>query len=345
MSAVTDQDMAFGWRARGLADSMADPFRPGEPHLNDRTRHIVGEIVRGAVSGIEPAIRRHAGGLLEARGFAREAEALRSRSPDVERRLEHMGVLRDPDLAAELIARVRLDLIGEALPIAAVGPDEASLLVRLTEAKRQAVASAAKALLVADARRHDSLESGTAVRGDLPAELHQRLVWWSAAVIGVDTDTETDRALTEAALRISADHDEGDRAEIAALRLAEAIDARGAELQDLLVAALGDSRIRLFTALLAHASGVDFNQARGLVLEPQGERLWMTLRALKMDRATIARVAAPLAEADSARDLDALAERLDEIGDLPAAEACEALRPLRWRREYREAIRAVRGAG
>ncbi|MFM9701215.1 hypothetical protein, partial [Streptomyces europaeiscabiei] len=82
-------------------------------------------------------------------------------------------------------------------------------------------------------------------------------------------------------------HDEGQRPEAAAVRLAAAIDARASEVGPLLVDALGDRRLSLFVAVLGRAVDVDFTAARQIMLEPEGDRLWLALRAAALDRATI----------------------------------------------------------
>ncbi|RZM03304.1 MAG: DUF2336 domain-containing protein, partial [Sphingomonas sp.] len=177
--------------------------------------------------------------------------------------------------------------------------------------------------------------------GELPAELHHRLVWWVAAAIRDPRDHDTDRAIAEAALRAIAAHDEGERADAVAMRLAAAIAPNPRELPDLLVEALADRRVGLFTALLAHAAGLPHEAARAVTLEPGGDRLWLALRAVSLDRATIARVALALAEAEPARDIDAFADQLDAIAAIDPVAARAALLPLTLHADYRAAIRAL----
>jgi hypothetical protein len=128
------------------------------------------------------------------------------------------------------------------------------------------------------------------------------------------------------------------------MRLAAAIDARPDELAPLLLEALGDRRLSLFVAVLAQAIGLEFEQAQALVLEPEGERLWLALRAAQLDRPTIARIALALSDADPRRDIEAFADDLDRIAAIPPAEARLALAPETLAPDFRAAIRALERA-
>ena len=322
-----------------LQVAIADFLLADMGRLDDRTRLALRDAVRGAVAQVEQAMRRHAARLLADRGAAAAAEALLAARVDVVAKLTRAGLLRDEELLGELLARVRQDLIAAALPVAILGPDEPSLIVRLAAAPDAVVARAAAALLVADNRRRDAWESGIRAGSDLPAELHHRLTWWVAAAIRRGGDS--DRAVAEAAQRCIASHDEGERADAVAMRLAVSLDPRPAELPDLLVEAIGDRRLGLFTALIAHAVGLPHDAARAITLEPEGDRLWLALRALDLPRPAIARIGLALSDADGARDVEGFADQLDAIMAVPPAEARAALQPLTLHRDYRAAIRAL----
>lgn len=323
-----------------LSIAVADFVLGDAGRLDDRIRLALGAAVRGAVVVVEQAIRRHAARLLADRGAPDQAEALLTARVDVVGKLLRAGLLHDEELMGELLARVRQDLLAEVLPVVVGGPDEPSLIVRLASAPDAVVARAASALLVADARRRDAWQNGAPESSDLPAELHHRLVWWVAAAIR-DADADTDRAIVEAALRSVAAHDEGERADAVAMRLAAALEPRPAELPDLLVEAIGDRRLGLFTALLAHATGMPHDAARAITLETDDDRLWLALRAVDMPRAAIARIGLALSEADPARDVEAFADELDAIAAIEPARARAALVLLTLHRDFRAAIRAL----
>ena len=147
--------------------------------------------------------------------------------------------------------------------------------------------------------------------------------------------------IVEAAQRSLAAHDEGERPEALAVRLAIAIDARADELATLLIGALGDRSLNLFVALLGRAVDLDYDGARAIVLEPEGDRLWLALRAAGLDRATIARIALALADADRRRDIERFADDLDDIAAMPVSTARSALAPLTLHHDLRLAIDAL----
>lgn len=326
--------------ARHAAAAIADFFLPDEARLDDRTRVLLRQLLGDVVGGLETAIRRHAARLLAQRGDDCGAERLLSGAAEVVDRIGRPDLL-PPELMEELIARVRQDMIAEALPIAVAGPDEASLLVRLTGVPDGVVASAATAMLAAENRRRAAEPVGLA--SELPAELHHRLAWLVAAALlaAVGDAPAIGAALAEATRRSVAAHDEGDRLDAVAMRLAIAVDARGGEVAELLIAALGDRRLALFVAVLARVLEVDYAQVRALVVEPDDERLWLALRAAALERPVIAQVALALSDADPRRDIEAFADRIDTVAAVDPTEARAALAELALPADFRAAIRAL----
>ncbi len=357
MAAHVDPENPGDWTLQGLAaraaradvraratleTAVADLALSESDRLDERTRLALGDHCRGAVTAVEAAIRRHALRLLADQMTLAQAES-RLRAADlIPDRLGRAGMLRDPELIGELLARVRQDMLAMALPVAVSGPDDPSLLVRLSLAPDAPVAKGAAALLAADSRRRDQFERRDHDGTDLPLSLYTRLIWWIAAAMRDDApDGVRDQALAEAATRCLGAHEESERADILAMRLASAIDPRPAEIASLLVEAIGDRRLGFFIAILAHAAELPFEQARTITLEPYGDRLWLALRALKLERTAIARIGLALGDADPARDVERFARDLDIIAAVPAAEAWDALMPLRLDVRFRTAIRLL----
>lgn len=317
-----------------------------DARLDDRTRLAMATLLGDLIVAVEAGLRRHAARLLAARDAAALAQALDAAAPWVLERLIGAGLVRDPELMRELFGRVRQDLLADALPSEAPeDTDRASLLPRLLAASDGVVAASAAALLTAESRRRVPPLRGQPGPTDLPAELHHRLVWWVAGALRerfADTAGDAlpalDLALSEAGQRSVAAHDEGERPEAAALRLAAALDPQANELPGLLVEAIADRRLSLFVALLAHALGLDYADAREIVLDPGAERLWLLLRALELDRASIARIGLALSDADPKRDIDRFAEGLDDIAAIAPDTARQALAPLLLHRDYRAAL-------
>lgn len=329
---------------RGLRAAIDDFLLPEADRLDERTRAALGRLLRALIETVEGEIGGHAVRLLRAQGESALADALEA-GEGVTGTLHDSGLLRDPELLRELIARVRQDVLAGGMAVQAHDdPELPSLLNRLAQQPDRLLAHAAAAVLVAESRRRSVPESGPLPQTDLPAELHHKLVWRTAAALraGVRTHSAAlDRALAEAAQRSLAAHDEGDRLEAAAMRLAAAIDARPEELPELMAEALGDRRVALFAALLAHGLRIDFAAARDLTLDSASGRLWVALRALELDRAALARLGVALSEADPRRDVESFADVLDSIMAIEPDEAREAIAPLMLPADYRAALLAV----
>ncbi|RSU19222.1 DUF2336 domain-containing protein [Sphingomonas koreensis] len=330
---------------RALGTAIADFALPDTDRLDERTRASLARLLHGLITVIESEVGGHAVRLLRAQGEAVLADMLAGQH-GVAGRLHASGVLHDPALMGELIARVRQDLLAGGMAAQAQDePERASLLNRLAQHPDRLLAQSAAAVLVNESRRR-SMPDATG-HSDLPAELHYKLVWQVAAALRAGFSGNApalDRALADSAQRSLAAHDENDRLEAAAMRLAVAIDARPDELPELLAEALGDRRVALFAAVLAHALRIDFDAVRAMTLDSASERLWVALRALDFDRAAVARLGVALSEADPRRDVEAFADQLDTIMAVGADEARAAIAPLALPADYRAALLALKGA-
>lgn len=322
---------------RRLAEAIDDFFLPDDSRLDDRTRAALAATLTAMIAVVEHDLRRRV--VTHLNGADRASAHRIERGAPVLDRLAGSGLLRDSDLMRELIARTRQDLLVDLLP--ALPPDEigsASLLARLAGSADASVADAALGLMAAESRRRTLVDSNRLDRTELPAELHHRLVWWIAAAIREQLGTSAaDRVIVEAAARALAEHDEGDRLESAATRLAAMIDPQPAELATVLKHALGDRRVALAIALLGHALGIDYDTMRQIVLDG-GAQLWLALRGAGLDRATVARIGLSLCEADPQRDVEAFADQLEAIAAISPDEARDALAPLRLHPDFRTAM-------
>jgi hypothetical protein len=322
---------------RRLADAIDDFFLADDSRLDDRMRATLAATLTAMVAVVEQDLRRRTVTHLVG-GDPALIQRIERGAPVLDR-LVATGLLRDPDLMRELIARTRQDLLVDLLP--ALPPEEigsSSLLARLAGSADAWVADAALALMAAESRRRGLIDSNRLDQTELPAELHHRLVWWVAAAIREPLGaTGADRMIVEAALRALADHDESDRLESTAMRLAASIDPQPAELATVLTHAMGDRRVALVIALLGQALGIDFATMRQIVLDG-GEQLWLALRGAGLDRATVARIGLSLCEADPRRDVEAFADQLEAIAAISPDEARGALAPLRLHPDFRAAM-------
>ncbi len=330
--------------AERLRARIADLTTDAAARLDDRIRALLDHQLGGMIDRIELALRERAARLLLTRGDRALAARIRGGGDVAWPRLSEKRAI-DGAIVAELLARLRHDLIAAGLPPGTGEDNVASLLIRLTEIGDARVSAAARALLVADSRRREALDFSPVTGSELPAELHQQLVWRVAAAIREDGAEGLDRALAEAAHRIVAEHDEGERAEAVAMRLALAIDARPEELAALIDEALGDGRLSLIVAVLAQAGQLSFEQVRNMLVEPDDERWWLLLRAVGLDPLTVARIALALTGADSRRYADELPDLLDAVNAVPVDNARAVLAPLRLPADFRAAIEAIAREG
>lgn len=311
--------------ARRLEAAIEDFFLPEDARLDDETRAALGERVAVAVEVVEREIV----------AFAERASG-QPLVPGVLARLLASGLLRDRALLGELIGRARQDLLAAALRTTIPPSDQSNLLARLVECPDGVVSAAAAALLAAENRAVQG-------RADLSAPVHQRLVWWVAAALRERgaRGSAFDRALADAATRSIAANLAVERLDGASMRLAAAIAPRADEVGDLLIGALADARPALFFAGIAQAAGLDLADARAMALDPDGDRLWLVLRAHGLARAEIAQIGLMLSQADRRRDVETFADLLDSITAIERDAADAAIAPMRLHPEFRAALRAL----
>ena len=325
-------------RARiGVRAAAADLAIPDAARLDDEAREAVRAELDRLVGAIEADLRTYAG------RNGRAAAALAS-SEGLVARMIAAGLLEDEALTGELVDRAWSGIIAARLPLApTVDDDRPSLLPRLANGPDRVVASAAGAMLAAEARRRGG--GADAGRDDLPAELHHRLVWWTAAALRPTAPSgAVDFALVDGARRALAAHDEGARLESAAERLVLALDPEEAALPELIDAAFDDRRLVLLAALLAHAAGLDPAAMRAILVNPPSERLGLVLRAVGLPREMVVRIGLALAEADRRRDPARFIETIEPLLAISQAAAADAVAAFKLPAAYRDARAALERA-
>jgi hypothetical protein len=323
--------------ARALGDAAArDLAVPEALRLDERTRAGV----LGTLEAIVTRIERSLIAAVAPQGFPGIGPTLPL--------LHAAGLATDPTLIDELLTRVRLEQLAEALPHhASDDPNRPSLLNRLAEHPAPALSTAARALLLAESRAR-SPEAG---RWQLPPGLHVRLLWWVAAAMreraGSLASTALDEALCAAVRAEIGQVERGADAQVpgAALALVAALDPQPHERGKLLGEALRDRRLSLFLALIAHAANIGFTDARVLVLDAGAERLLLVLHALAVPREAIAELCVTLCNADPRRDLARLADAIDLLAETDPAEGRDLIAQLWLDPDYRAARAALHGRG
>lgn len=314
----------------------ADLAMPDATRLDDEAREAIRGDLDRLIGAIEADLRHFVGRA----GPGRTVAAL-AQSDGLVARMIGAGLLDDDELIGELTDRAWSVIIAGRLPLTTdLDGDRPSLLPRLANGPDRVIASAAGAMLAAEARRRDG--GPDAGRNDLPAELHHRLVWWVAAALRPATPSSVvDLALIDGARRALGAHDEGARLEATAERLVQALEPTEATLPELIGAALDDRRLELLAALLAHGSGLDAGLARAILLDPAGDRLWLLLHAIGLPRAAIARIGLALTEADRRRDAGRFVTLVEPLMAMPIAAASEVVAAFRLPPAYRDARAAL----
>ena len=258
--------------------------------------------------------------------------------------LARTRLLDDPELIAVLLARsdeqrifaaARTQRAAEGLPQRAV---EA-----LLSDPDPLLGEAAMAVLVAESRRFDALDAAALARTDLGAELQVRLVWRIAAALrhwlvrwqGMDA-AAADAVLGDAVAAALALHDEGETLEAVALQLAAALGARDRLGDAVLTAAAAEGRLVLFLALFASRAGLEFADARALMLAPGLAQRAVALRALGLSRPDAATILLVL-NAGQRADAE-IADILADYDSLDRGLAIEAIRPWSLDPGYRDAL-------
>ncbi|WP_375380838.1 DUF2336 domain-containing protein [uncultured Sphingomonas sp.] len=328
-----------GDHERGVLRDLA---MPDDHRLDEQTVARLRQRLAVAVAPVERGLRLGAAARLAAMQARDAAERLLDDAEPVSARLTVLAADDDAAILIELLAVLRLEMLAQSLPAAATsGADRPSLLVRLATCPEPAIAAAAAAMLAAQNRQSPSAPP------PLAAAMREQIVWWAAALLRdrLGDDPRHDHALVEAAAEVMAELPADRSPAEAATDLAALLRARPDELPALLLEALGDRQPVLFVALLAQASGLDFDAARSAVIDPAGDRLWLLLRAQDLDRTTIARIGVALADADPRRDLDRFATALDAAMAIAPERAAHvfaiAILPVPYR-DARAALAALR---
>lgn len=258
--------------------------------------------------------------------------------------LDRAHMLRDPELGALLVRRAEehrhwKEHSGPA------GEDAIGALLRDEDGK---VAAEAMAYLIARSRRFDRFHDPVMGSADLPAELHQRLVWMIAAALrsylvqqhGLASGV-ADAAISAAAAAQAAAHDEGQSLEASAMRLAQALSAAGRLDGVALADLLDQGQLGLFIAGVALICGVEQGAAWEVLCDPRGRGAALLLRAGGVDRSAAARIFLAMAAGGpflAGPEGDRAALQLEEFDSMDGAGAAETL--ILWRADpgYRAAI-------
>jgi len=220
----------------------------------------------------------------------------------------------------------------------------ADLAQRLLDLGDEDIVEAVMALLVAESRRYDQFGEPALARTDLQPGPHRRLLWAVAAALRHFliqdhhvAEPRADEILDEAVRDLLADHEDDERLEQRADALAALLHDRGLTDDALLLAALQEGWLALFTALVARRAGIDSNGVWSMVVDPAGLILATILRAIDCGRDTAITILWRIGSAAGTNE-EALVEQAETFDRLTIRQAAEAA--LIWRLDpnYRRAV-------
>lgn len=348
---------ADGARAR-LTGALNDLFRTPEYRLSDRDHATMTRMLAALVETIEHDLRAHLIGLPPISGSVELKDEFTDRDfPIAGPRLGRSRVMRDADLAAQLLRHCDEHHIGRALRAAYPRGEAAAggLMERLTSHEDAAIADAAAALLVAESRRWDRFGDPVLNRADLPIELQHRMTWWIAAALRDHMLHEheidpaaADRALVTAVTGVMAGYDERETVDARAHELAVRL-ARAESLDDtLLVALLYEGQLSVWVAGLAVRALLDTAAVWTMLADADVSRLTLLLRSIGMERHIALGLLAGLFAArtgSGAVNDRQLARAATAFDDLSIDQARAAIRAWGVDDHYRRAIAGLDAGG
>jgi uncharacterized protein (DUF2336 family) len=259
------------------------------------------------------------------------------------RALEHQLTLAMRRSATEVFSEFALEAGGDVMR---------SLLAHADPA----IAETAMAYLIDQAGALDSFQEPILRRHDMSERLTKKMILWILAALRQhildhhDADMiALDDGIEAVARELMAGigQDKNVHRGAAALRLAELLGAAGEITPRLMIQALRQGEVALFTALMTRLTGLRLTLIRRLLFEPGGEGLVVACRAVGFDKATIASIyllcrrARPSDWAADPRELSRVLSLFDRVQPT-AAQAVIA----RWRRDpdFLYAIKTVEEA-
>jgi hypothetical protein len=150
-------------------------------------------------------------------------------------------------------------------------------------------------------------------------------------------DGQADLLLAQAVRDLLARHEDADTLEGRADALAALLHRRGLIDDALLVSAIEEGWLALYTAAIAQRAGIDAAGAWSMIADRSGQMLGTVLRAIDCDRDAAVTMLWRIGSAEGA-DEDMLVERAEAFEQMGVREAAEAV--LIWRLDpnYRRAV-------
>ena len=339
---LADAHSAAGATRDRVATAIAELGSPHDRRAGDATRAAMNRLLAGLVAAVEDDLRQRLIDVLASKAPAMLIDTLSATNVAIAAPiLGHAHVLGDADLIATLLRRVEEQRLAAALPPLAADP---GLLEAFLAADDEPLAVAATALVVAERRRADTMDSSLLARTDLPASQRNHVVWGVAAALShymlaraALPAAVVDRAMVTAAGNALAAYDEGATVEDRAMHLARRLHRRGLLDDALLRRAFEEGHLALAIAIVAVRAGIEYSAAWEMTVDTGGSRLLVLLRGVGVARRDVAVISALLGGAAGVGE-DDIDARMVAFDRLDPGAARDAIRPWQYESGYGRAL-------
>ncbi|HEX8446621.1 MAG TPA: DUF2336 domain-containing protein [Sphingomonas sp.] len=327
-----------------------DLFRTDDVRIDEARRTRMRAMLDGLVRATEGRLRRDLVKRLEAAAPASVLMALGNMTLPIARPvLESAGTLADADLVAALARRVDEHRLVVQARVAAM--QDPTLVARglfaglLVQANTE-VANAARQIAELTAARFGPFEEPALGLTDLAEAVQVRLVWRVAAAVRHWIDLHdriagavADRAVAAAGAAMLADTAARPGLDRAAMALARGMLRAGIADDEATVALAAEGQVAVAVASLALRVGIGMAAAWDMVLDPDGARLVLLLRAAGLERSAAA--ALLLRWPDAAAPVDRIGDRMAGYDMISHADAHAAIDLHRLDPAYAAALDAL----
>jgi hypothetical protein len=341
-----DSAHALAHLERRIEAAAIDLFLPEEQRLTDHQRAQMRRLYRNLIRSIEDEMRARLIVRLDRPEEDVPAELLAALgATHVEIAiplLEDMGSGSEGRLVELLLRRADAQRLASAIGAETLRP--ASLVQQLLDLGHADIAEATMEMMVADSRARDSFGDPQIEGTDLPDDVRRWLSWRIAAALrtymvrrhGIPAEV-ADRHMSAIAAEQIALHDPPLSLERAAARLTRLLADHGILDDELLLAALDDGLLALFTAILSHRGRIDEASVWAMIVDPVQWMAATLLRAIGCAREVAVTALWRLGTAHGSTE-EKIVERVERFDALPVDWAEGALDIWRSEREYRIAV-------
>lgn len=293
---------------RELLGNVSDLFLSPKGRLSDRERSLMSDILVGLITDMEMTVRREIAERLAQDDSVSHDLAVFLANDEIEVArpiLLRSGVLQDVDLIEiikrrtqqHMLAIARRKTLSENVSDALVDNGGEDVIETLLKNRDAVLSRRALEYIVEESKQVDRFQRPLLARNDLPPELAHRIFWWVSAALrqhimkNFQVDEEFVDDLIADTTRSVIDKDDAARnSSSAAERLAGRLDEAGELSETLLVRAMHQGKINIFTAGLARLCRVELQTAERIVHDTEGEALAVAWKALGFERSNLATV-------------------------------------------------------